>query len=246
MKRDTKPYVGGLERFGLNAQSFRRLGGRKVHAYLHLGTYDVTPAVRRLQPSKRLAYLSERVERWIERLRRLYPELVFRVLGAKVGRISIKPSRKLLPGTLEVQCSARLLLKIAGTAGVRSVYIAKINGFRSRRSPRSPLEWYCVRALVVIRVERATSGQQSIEDRFVLVRASSFEDAKRRLRREWKEYAAPYLNSDGCMVSWELDRVTDVYETGETEINPAGTEVYSKLSGRRMRPEYIWRPGPRR
>jgi phage terminase Nu1 subunit (DNA packaging protein) len=83
---------------------------------------------------------------------------------------------------------------------------------------------------------------QMTEDRFVLVRASSFEDAKKRLSRQWREYTAPYLNSEGQMVSWSLDRVIDVYETGETEIDSAGTEVYSKLAKRRMRPEYVWRP----
>jgi hypothetical protein len=45
------------------------------------------------------------------------------------------------------------------------------------------------------------------------------------------------------MVSWQLDHVVDVYQTSEEEIDPAGTEVYSKLSKRRMRQKYIWRPG---
>jgi hypothetical protein len=87
---------------------------------------------------------------------------------------------------------------------------------------------------------------QMTEDRFLLVRASSSEDAKKRLRQLWKEYAAPYLNIEGQMVSWSLDKVIDVYETGETEIDPAGTEVYSKLGQRRMRREYVWRPKPAR
>ena len=77
----------------------------------------------------------------------------------------------------------------------------------------------------------------------MLVRAASFEDAKTRLRRQWRECASPYLNSEGRMVSWQLDHVTDVYSTGETEIYPAGTEVYSKLSSRRTRAKYTWRPG---
>ncbi|MGH9523283.1 MAG: DUF4288 domain-containing protein, partial [Terriglobales bacterium] len=83
---------------------------------------------------------------------------------------------------------------------------------------------------------------QSTEDRFVLLRASSFEDAEEGLRREWVEYASPYLNPNGQIVSWQLDHVVDVYDTGQNEIDPAGTEVYSKLSGRRMRPAYVWRP----
>jgi hypothetical protein len=77
-----------------------------------------------------------------------------------------------------------------------------------------------------------------------LVRAASFEDAKKRLRKQWREYAKPYLNSEGQMVSWHLDRVLDVYQTCEADIDPAGTEVYSKLGHRRMRSKYVWRPKP--
>jgi hypothetical protein len=76
----------------------------------------------------------------------------------------------------------------------------------------------------------------------MLVRAMSFDDAEKRLRRKWREYASLYLNPNGQIVSWSLDRVTDVYDTGETEIDSAGTEVYSKLGQRRMRPEHVWRP----
>ena len=47
-----------------------------------------------------------------------------------------------------------------------------------------------------------------------------------------------------CLVDCDesLDKVIDVYDTGETETYPAGTEVYSKLGHRRMRPEYVLRP----
>jgi len=83
---------------------------------------------------------------------------------------------------------------------------------------------------------------QSTEDRFVLVRASSFEHAKKRLNRKWREYATPYLNSEGQMVSWSLDKIVDIYDIGEAEIDAGGAEVYSKLGSRRMRPTYVWRP----
>ena len=80
------------------------------------------------------------------------------------------------------------------------------------------------------------------EDRFVLVHASTFEDAKKRLKKQWREYSTPYLNSNGEMVSWSFEKVIDVYDTTEVELDPAGAEVYSKLGKRRMRPEYVWHP----
>jgi hypothetical protein len=141
-----------------------------------------------------------------------------------------------------VQATAREVLSLAKATGVSFIYVTKVAGRRRRRSPKSPLGWYCVRAFVVIRIESAKSGLQSTEDRFMLVRAASFEDAKKRLNRQWREYASPYLNPNGQIVTWSLEKVIDVYDTSETEIDPAGTEVYSKLGHRRMRPEYVWRP----
>jgi hypothetical protein len=87
---------------------------------------------------------------------------------------------------------------------------------------------------VAVTIEGQVRGLQTVEDRFVLVRASSFEDAEARLASEWRAYATPYLNSDGNIVRWLLDEIIDVYDVPDDEIRPQGTEVYSKLSARRL------------
>jgi hypothetical protein len=233
--------IMGLEDFNLTRASFRRLGARRCKALVYLRTYDVTPALQRLPPSKRFEYMASRVDRWVEGLHRLHPGVSF---NGKKGRLSGSDGNRWsnLPATLPLRASAREVLSLADAPGVSSIWVSRIAGLRRHRSPKSQLVWYCVRAFVVIRIERAKSGMQRTEDRFILVRAASFEDAKKRLRRQWREYASLYLNSDGHFVSWSLDRVIDVYDTGETEIDSGGTEVYSKLGQRRMRPEYVWSP----
>ena len=237
--------VTGLERFGLTEALFRRLGNRSVEAYAYLRTYDVTPEVRRLPITRRFAYLAARAERWSKTLPRLHPRLSFEV---KADKWSFRKTRRWsqLPSTLMVRGPAREVLHFLDARAISSIHVTKVAGYHRRPARKSPLSWYCVRALVVIRVEYATSGMQNIEDRFVLVRASSSEDAKKRLKNQWHEYARPYLNPNGEMVSWHLDHIVDVYQTFETEIDPAGTEVYSKLAHRRMRPKYVWRPKPDR
>jgi hypothetical protein len=226
--------VTGLENFGLTETSFRHLGTRKVYATVHLRTYEVTFDVRRLPPSRRHSYLAARVNRWIKGLRLNYPRITFRARGGES-----------IPQSLDVCCSPRDILNLAAETAVKFVYLTRVDGHRRRPSRASQLTWYCVRALIVIRVERVTAGLQTTEDRLILVRASSCKDAKKRLMQQWQEYESPYLNSDGQMVSWSLDNVMDVYDTGQSEIDPAGTEVYSKLGQRRMRPEYVWRPKSR-
>lgn len=121
--------------------------------------------------------------------------------------------------------------------GVSSVHVVAITGMRKRRQPREARDWYCVRGLVAIIVEGQVGGMQTTEDRFLLVRAQSFEDAEHRLKNEWRDYAEPYLNSSGHMVSWSLDRVVDVYHLFDTDLDPSGVEVYSKLGTRRLRPD---------
>lgn len=174
----------------------------------------------------------------MQELRARYPRAQFRV------RVSTRNSQQQQPPhSLLFHGSAREILALTGAAGVQSIYVTKVGGRRLRRAKPEPrLGWYCVRALVVIRIEGETSGPQGTEDRFVLVRALSPEDANRRLRRQWREYARPYLNSDGRMVSWQFDHIVDVYFIYEKDIDPSGTEVYSKLGHRRMRPQYVWRP----
>lgn len=234
--------VTGLENLKLTEAAFRRLGTREVRAFVHLRTYDVSPEVKGLPIPQRLNYMIERADRWVDGLRRRYQRLSLQKRDVSLSGSGVR-RWSLLPSSLEFLGSVSEILEIARSAGVRSVHIARVAGYPpQRQSPSPALAWYCVRALVVIRVEHARSGLQNIEDRFVLVRASSFEDAKKRLRKQWRDYAAPYLNSNGQMVSWMLDKVVDVYQTGETELDPAGAEVYSKLGKRRMRPEYIWRP----
>jgi hypothetical protein len=234
-------HVTGLEEYNVTDSSFRQLGTRQVRAFVHLQTYDVTRAVQRLPISQRGNYMIARVQRWVDDLCRSHSGLSLQERDSKSFGKGVRRWSQ-LPHSLVFCGPAREVLAIAHSKGVRSVHIGRIAGCR-RRSPRkSPLTWYCVRALVIVRVERAAAGLQMTEDRFVLVRASSFEDAKKRLKQQWKEYGTPYLNSEGQMVSWSLEKVIDVYDTGETELNPSGAEVYSRLGKRRMRPEYVWRP----
>jgi hypothetical protein len=85
-----------------------------------------------------------------------------------------------------------------------------------------------------------TKGMQRYEDRIVLVRAMDSDDAVAKLRKPFAAYAEPYLNPQGFMVRWALEKVLDVHSTYERRIDPAGTEVFSQLKWRRMRPEQAW------
>jgi hypothetical protein len=226
--------IMGLQNFNLTKASLRQLGSRHTLAHVYLRTYDVTPTLRRMPPEHRLAYVANRVDRWIKELCRAHSRLSFQVVGGSPSKGPVRQWSQ-LPSTLVAQGAVRDVLRLIQAAGISSVYITKVAGVTRSTSRKPRLRWYCVRALVIIRVERFRTGMQTVEDRFVLVRALSVADAQKRLRRQWRAYAAPYFNSEGRMVSWSFGKVIDVYDVGESEIDSDGTEVYSKLSKRRMR-----------
>jgi hypothetical protein len=208
------------------------MGSRKALAHVHLRSYEVTPQVRRLPPEKRHAYLARRADGWISRLQERFPHLAF--AAARRPPSDRRRRWSELPTSLTVHAPARDIPALARSSGVRSVHVAALAGYRRKRGSPRALQWFCVRGLVAIRIERVTSGMQTTEDRFVLVRAHSPDDAIARLKSHWRDYAVPYLNAKGRLVSWSLERVVDVYSLQENSIDPAGTEVYSSLGRRRI------------
>lgn len=143
-----------------------------------------------------------------------------------------------MPWTLDGTLPARAVRSVAGTPGVH-VYVKDIRGLRRKRSRRAT-GWFCVWGRVALQVEGKSRGMIDIEDRLVLVKAPNEQQAKARLSRYWREYSKPYLNNRGELIRWKFEEVGDVYELLEEEIDPSGTEVYSRLVQRRMRAEDRW------
>jgi hypothetical protein len=226
----------GLKQLGLTVGGLRRLGQRRVRVRVYLRSFEVTPRVASLAPAQRHPFLKRQASRWVAHLAERYPRAGWRVdEGARA-----------IPMWLEGSLGGADVPTVVGEPGVRSVAVLAVAGRRRRRRAARSTPWFCVRARVAVQVEGEDRGLQTVEDRFMLVRAASAEDAERRLVPHWREYAKPYLNAKGQLVRWKFEEVTDVYEAAlEDDESPDMAEVYSRLRGRRMRPEFVWR-GPRR
>jgi hypothetical protein len=222
----------GLDDFGLTLANLRRLRG-EVGVRVNLHSFRVTTALIRLPPSERHPYLRRQTSRWVSRLNAAYPGVRWRVIGESRG----------IPYALEGRIPAAQVAGLATQRGVDAVILTRVPGQRRRLVRAASRSWFCVRALVAIQIEGQRSGLQTVEDRFMVVRATSRDDAERRLRRQWREYARPYINPLGELVRWQLEKVTDLYDVAEDQLDPNGAEVYSKLHNRRLRPSFVWLGG---
>jgi hypothetical protein len=105
--------------------------------------------------------------------------------------------------------------------------------------------FFCVKMTLAIQVENISGGMQEYEERYVVLKASSFEDAYQRIENNKDEYNyEPYLNSAGYFVRWKIESLDDCYAIYVDNIkdfnNPAGVEVYSTLKRRKLTPEREW------
>jgi hypothetical protein len=218
-----------LDRLGITSAALARLR-RRIRVDVRLRAYAVTATVARLSAPERHPFLRRRATRWLAGLYAAFPAAGWKVTEDSRG----------IPHALHGRVAAKDVATLAKRPGVEAVTVTSIPGYRLRRTRAAQRTWFCVRGSVAIQIEGQRAGLQSTEDRFMLVRATSAADARRRLRRLWREYATPYVNPFGELVRWQLERVTDVYDILEDELDPDGAEVYSKLSNRRMRAEFVW------
>ena len=147
------------------------------------------------------------------------------------------------PRGIKTRIAFSILNDIETLDFVASIFINKIDGARKRRQKKE-LAFYCVKMTVVIEIEGFEDGLQQIEDRFVIIRAKSQEDAYLKLEKTKDDHVQPYLNSDGRFVRWRIESFDDSYETEIKSVgdlnNPDGIEVYSKFRSRRLTKEKAW------
>jgi hypothetical protein len=143
---------------------------------------------------------------------------------------------------IEVTLPYQELLQIQPNVAVERIFIHKIEGLETE-AMASESSFFGVKARCVIQVEGQKRGQQSVEERILLVRATSFKEAKKRVEKSFKKYETPYLNTDGKQIIWKLDKIVDVYDTGVVDIeefdSKEGVEVFSRIKSRKLKTKHI-------
>jgi len=207
---------------------------RRTHARRFV-TVDV--GVR--EPSQRLVFDLPASQR-MAALKRIRQSRM-KALASALRRLD---SIEVVPTSHGLRCKLRVadLDRLRKVPGMSYVWIRRVEGLK-RVAAKPGDEWYAVRGRVMIQIEGQRKGLQKFEDRIVLVRARTYEEAERRAMREFKAYAQNvYLNSRGRKIRWQLEKIVDMYETDLKDLDPKGTEVWSSLHSRRIRREFEWHP----
>jgi hypothetical protein len=149
------------------------------------------------------------------------------------------------PQTIIAKLKYNRLKSIATLDYVASIWIESIEHAEPLIKEKVLADrYFCVRITVVVEEEGILSKKQQIEKRFVLIKAKSSDDAYEQLEKREHEYTTSYLNVYGRFVRWRIDSYDDCYETdieSPADLdNPAGVEVYSKLSTRKNTGKTAW------
>lgn len=220
--------VRGLHDYPHGTAGLERLGARTVGFSLQLKGVSLSTLLP-LSPGERGARLQATLKRQLARLTQEFPEANLTSRDSKRGS-----------WTLDGRLPANRIGRLARRPEVAELWVSAVDG-RSKRARPAKEGWFCVWGLVAIQVERQRSGMMRVEDRLVLVRARSPDDAVKRLGPMWNRYAEPYVNPAGYLVRWRLVKINDVFELFDDHISPQGTEVYARLRTVRVKPEYQWR-----
>jgi hypothetical protein len=188
-----------------------------------------------LEPKERIKQIDLTYKENLKRLIAIKLFDQFEVYGSKRRSTGVKAT-----------ISANKLHELEQAEYVGGVTVKSVSGARPKRKKiaRVKRQYFCVKMTVIIEVEGVLATKELIEERFVLIKAKSVEDAYEQLENQKDAYADPYLNSDGRFVRWRIESFDDCYETDifrQSDINnPAGVEVYSKLKSRKTKRSTSW------
>ncbi|WP_311952074.1 DUF4288 domain-containing protein [Mucilaginibacter terrae] len=201
---------------------------RLVTVTIHL-KYPEIDSFLGLKPIKRIKQLNK------DQINKLNALLMFNVLTDY--EVIGTPKR---PRGIKATLALNSLKKIEGDNLYSGVTVHNVTHAKKRPVKSEPgTKFYCVKMTVLIEIEKLKSKKQDIEERFVLIKATSADDAYEKLELQKDSYVNHYLNPYGRLVRWRIDSFDDCYETDifspKDIVSAEGVEVFSKLKSKKRK-----------
>ncbi|GEM_PF-908093 len=205
---------------------------RQVDVSIHLKYPDTKPLIK-LSPADRKNKIRHELKDKFKKLldTKLFDE--YTVIGTRSKPTGIK-----------TKIPYSVLRKVSKLGFVGNIFINSISHAKKIKLKETPRSFYCVKMTVAIEIESKKRGFQTIEDRFVLIKANSFDDAYKKVEKHNKKFAEPYLNPYGELVRWRIESLDDCFSTDINSFDdlndPEGVEVYSALKKRKLTSKRTW------
>jgi Domain of unknown function (DUF4288) len=133
--------------------------------------------------------------------------------------------------------------RISKNIFIENIFINSVTGGKKIKNIKQTT-LFCIKMTVAIQIENIKNGLQTYEERYVLIKAKSSNEAYKKIKTQKKKYEEPYLNSQGRLVRWEIESLDDCYETDFADCedlnNPKGFEVFSILKKRKLTKDRCW------
>ena len=187
-----------------------------------------------LEPKERVKVIRKKQREDYKAFVSSLPEKSFTRIGSRIA-----------PRGIEIECTQKELLCFNKEKKIGHISIVEKES-ELKLAIKEVAHYYTVVARFVIQVENKKKGLQSYEDRMLLVKAKNGKEAEKKLRKNFKKYEEPYLNSQGEMVRWKFEEFIDCYQTtyqsleGVLADEEEGIEVYSVIRSRRLSKEQSW------
>lgn len=204
---------------------------RTVSVRIHLKYIDLKKVIN-LTPKERTITIDKHLKNSFSKLlnKKLFD--TYKLIGT---------SKK--PRGVETIIHIKDIEQLANYSFVESVFISSVRGAKKIENPE-PSRFFCIKMTVAIQIEGLKKGLQTYEERYVLIKANSSDEAYKKLERQTKRYEKPYLNSQGQLVRWKVESLDDCYVTDIVNCDdlnePEGAEVFSVLKRRKLTSKRYW------
>jgi hypothetical protein len=122
-------------------------------------------------------------------------------------------------------------LKKSQLIAEEGIIIHKLQGAKKIES-KSAYHYFCIKLILGLFIENQTEPNIT-EEKFILIKAKSFEDAYKRIEKNANQYEYEYLNNNMEIAQWKFINMKDCYMTKIQKtadfIKPSGNQVFSKI-----------------
>jgi hypothetical protein len=214
---------------GISLKKILPLKKEKKHNASFYFKYPSLGTMKKMTPKERVSFIDNKFQKDLLKIKAKLNGQTFQLLGT---------TRK--PRGIKIKASTQTVKKISKLPFIN---VSVTEGRERKKSQKiNENSYFCFKVTFQIQTEGKKKGIQTIEDRFILVKADDWDKAETKVKKEFNDYEKPYLNSYGEMVRWKFDSIEETFHTiirGNNDFNKP-VEVFSKLRTRRLKKDNIW------